>query len=339
MSRRPKTLCAADGDPSHATATIVIPSEPLGGANCGPGPVLPRPRERLRGPDAGREPASVAVACRAGRREVVSTRVLTKSIAPSMATPVAPRVPDADHAEAPTWRMQAREWRSLIEWTASRLSGDLIDQWPTGDGHPVLVLPGYLANGASTGYLRRTLRRLGYHTHDWGQGRNLGVRPGVETQVQERIRDLADKHGRPVSIVGWSLGGIIAREAARRTPEHVRQVITLGSPFRGDHTATRAWPVYAALNHRHRHLSPIDVAARTTRSEPLMVPTTCIYSRSDGIVAWECCTSLPAPRTENIEVDSTHLGFTHHLGTLYVIADRLAQPEGTWAPFQPAATL
>ena len=136
-----------------------------------------------------------------------------------------------------------------------------------------------------------------------------------------------------MSIIGWSLGGIFAREIARQSPAHVRQVITLGSPFRGNHTASRAWRAYAALNRRHLHLNPMEEAARIARARPLSVPTTCIYSRRDGIVAWECCTSLPTPRTENVEVDSTHLGFGHHRETLYVIADRLAQPEGTWKPF------
>lgn len=242
-------------------------------------------------------------------------------------------VPDADHAAGPSLALQAREWRAGVDWVVTRLSGDLIDRWPAGDGHPVLVLPGFLANQLSTGYLRSALRRLGYYAHDWGLGRNLGLRPGVEYRIRMRVEQVAEKHGRRMSIIGWSLGGIFAREIARESPDHVRQVITLGSPFRGNQTATRAWRTYSALNRRHLHLSPVDEAARIARAQPLSVPTTCIYSRRDGIVAWECCTSLPAPLTENVEVRSTHLGYGHHLETLYVIADRLAQPEGTWQPF------
>jgi hypothetical protein len=114
-----------------------------------------------------------------------------------------------------------------------------------------------------------------------------------------------------VSIIGWSAGGIYAREIARVVPQHVRMVITLGSPFRGSHRASHAWRAYALLK------------------------TTCIFSKKDGVVASECCTSLPAPLTENVEVNSTHFGFRHNLETLGVIADRLAQPENRWRPYQP----
>jgi pimeloyl-ACP methyl ester carboxylesterase len=243
-------------------------------------------------------------------------------------------VPDADHATGPTLVRQALEVRAGLDWVATRLSGNLVDRWPTGDGHPVLVLPGFLANEMSTHHLRATLRRLGYWAHDWKLGRNLGLRPGVQEQIRARVEQVAEQHGRPMSIIGWSLGGIFAREIARQSPDHVRQVITLGSPFRGNHTASRAWRTYVALNRRNLHLSPMGEAARVARARPLDLPTTCIYSKRDGIVAWECCTSLPAPLTENIEVDSTHLGFGHHLETLYVIADRLAQAEGAWRPFE-----
>jgi alpha-beta hydrolase superfamily lysophospholipase len=242
-------------------------------------------------------------------------------------------VPDADHARGPSLALQLGELRAGVDWVATQLSGDLVAKWPTGDGHPVLVLPGFLANETSTRHLRTTLRRLGYYAHDWKQGRNLGLRPGVQEQIRIRVEQVAEQHGRRMSIIGWSLGGIFAREIARQSPDHVRQVITLGSPFRGNHTSSRAWQAYVALNRRHLHLSPMDEAARVARARPLKVPTTCVYSRRDGIVAWECCTSLSAPLTENVEVDSTHLGFGHHLETLYVIADRLAQPEGTWRPF------
>ncbi|MGL5865773.1 MAG: hypothetical protein ACRCYX_07850, partial [Dermatophilaceae bacterium] len=124
-----------------------------------------------------------------------------------------------------------------------------------------------------------------------------------------------------------------AREMARALPEHTRCVVTLGSPFRGHPTSTRAWATYRLLNRGAFTESLFSEEARARRAEPLPVPTTCVYSRSDGIVAWQCCVSEPAPNTENVEVDGSHLGYGHHLGALRVIADRLAQPEGAWRPY------
>ena len=103
---------------------------------------------------------------------------------------------------------------------------------PRGDGHPVLVLPGLLADDVSTRTLRAVLRRLGYDVHGWGLGRNIGPTAACVTGMRDLLDHLADKHGKPVTLIGWSLGGIFARDLARRTPDSVRQVVTLGSPFR-----------------------------------------------------------------------------------------------------------
>jgi pimeloyl-ACP methyl ester carboxylesterase len=139
-----------------------------------------------------------------------------------------------------------------------------------------------------------------------------------------------------VSLVGWSAGGIYARELARALPGHTRSVITLGSPFRGHPASTRAWTMYRIMNRRHL-ARMFTEEALAQRASPLSVPTTCIYSRTDGIVAWECCMSEPAPQTENIEVHATHFGYGHEYETLRVIADRLAQPEGRWMPYVGSA--
>jgi hypothetical protein len=245
------------------------------------------------------------------------------------------RLPDADSARAPATRLRLAEWpRTSRELSAALLSGSLVDRWPHGDGHPVLVLPGFLAGASSTRYLRGVLQRLGYAAYDWELGRNYGVRQGMDEAFDRTVRRLSEEHGRRVSLIGWSAGGIYAREIARRLPDRTRMVITLGSPFRGNHRATHAWRLYSLVNRGPLLEESMSEAARRAREEPLTVPTTCIYSRNDGIVAWECCTSLPAPTTENVEVDSPHLGYGHNLETLYVIADRLALPEGGWTPLE-----
>jgi thioesterase domain-containing protein len=154
-------------------------------------------------------------------------------------------------------------------------------------------------------------------------------------QLPARLDDIrARNDGRKVSVIGWSAGGIFARELARAQPDDVRMVITLGSPIRGNHQATHAWRMWRLLNRKSQARQVVSEAARIAREAPLQVPTTCIYSKSDGIVAWQCCLSLPAPETENVEVHSTHLGYGHNVETLRVISDRLAQPEGQWRPYR-----
>ncbi|MFN8183341.1 MAG: alpha/beta hydrolase [Candidatus Nanopelagicales bacterium] len=248
-------------------------------------------------------------------------------------------VPDAANVRMPAGFLQRAERRMVLEYAVARMSGRLIDRWPRGDGHPVLVLPGFLAGPESTVYLRKFLRRLGYRAYDWRLGRNLGLRPGMEEALKVRVQALSAVHRTRVSLIGWSAGGIYAREVARALPDQTRMVITMGSPFRGNYQVTRAWRLYQLMNRNKFTAELMSDAARREREVPLGVATTCIYSRTDGIVPWQCCTSLPAPQTENVEVRSTHLGYGHNLETLFVIADRLAQPEGAWRPIATNRTV
>jgi len=207
-------------------------------------------------------------------------------------------------------------------------------QWlPQGDGHPVLVLPGLLADDTSTRVLRSVLRRLGYRVHGWRLGRNIGPTEACVNGMRDRIDDLSDRYGREISLVGWSLGGIFARDIARRTPDSVRQVITLGSPFRiARGTQSRATKVFDRYSHLHVEHREFPLEAD---GAPLPVSATSIYSHLDGIVHWQTCLETPGAHSENIAVYASHLGLGHHPASLYAIADRLAQPEGTWEPFRP----
>src|SRR6201996_5851041 len=256
----------------------------------------------------------------------------------SIPEPVAdepPQLPDAANAAVPGHLLRVLEWRTGLEYLAARRGVRRIDDWPHGDGHPVLVLPGFMAGPLSTQFLRNLLRRLGYRVYDWGLGYNVGYRASMKETLPARLHQIRERAGgRRVSLIGWSAGGIYARELARALPDDVRSVITLGSPFRGNHRASTAWRVWRLVNRGSEATEAVSEAALTRRAQPLSVPTTCIYSKSDGIVAWQCCMSLPAPETENVEVRSSHLGYGHNLETLSVIADRLAQPEGSWRPFR-----
>jgi pimeloyl-ACP methyl ester carboxylesterase len=203
---------------------------------------------------------------------------------------------------------------------------------PSGDGHPVLVLPGLGASDVSTRILRGFLRDRGYYVHAWKLGRNLGPRPDTVDGLRRRVAEVAERHGRPMSIVGWSLGGIYAREIARAAPPVVRQVVTLGSPYRlGNPAASNARLLYGVVARGRRAEDPRPPEDDRPR---LPVPATSIYTRSDGVVPWESCTEPPSATSECIEVVGSHSGLGHNPAVMWIIADRLAQAEGTWRPFR-----
>ena len=222
------------------------------------------------------------------------------------------------------------EARAVGEAGAMLASIPWLNRLPKGDGHPVLVFPGLTANDLSTKPLRGFLDRLGYATQGWGQGFNRGPRSGVLARCTADAMAMHEKHGRAVSLVGWSLGGLYAREVAKALPGQTRCVVTLGTPFAGDLKANNAWRAFQWLS---GHSAP-DASLVERLSAPPPVPTTSIYSRSDGIVSWRSSLNAPAALAENIEVPASHLGMAMNPLALYALADRLAQPEGAWRPFE-----
>ena len=207
----------------------------------------------------------------------------------------------------------------------------LLSLAPKGDGHPVLVLPGLVASDTSTRPLRSFLKNRGYAVSGWRQGRNLGLRDGVQHAMVDLVHEMSDAHGRKISLVGWSLGGLYARQLAKMMPDRVRAVITLGSPFAGHPKATNAWRVYEMASGRSAEEEDHRFGGALSETPP--VPTTAIFSRTDGICAWQGCMEKPSALSEKIEVESSHCGMGHHPAVVYAVADRLAQPEGNWAPF------
>jgi pimeloyl-ACP methyl ester carboxylesterase len=229
----------------------------------------------------------------------------------------------------------ALEGRAPFEFASLAAAWPLLGFAPRGDGHPVLVMPGWLAGDGSTRALRWFLRSRGYHAHAWRLGLNRGPTPEVVAGLQERLHRLHHRHGRKVSIVGWSLGGIYARELARRFPELVRQVITLASPFR-DPDATAVHRLYRSGLIRPPRTPDPESEVRQRLRTPLAVPTTALYTKTDGIVAWQSCVEVAGPTRENIGIRASHCGIGHHPAALVVIANRLAQPEGQWRPYAAA---
>lgn len=226
--------------------------------------------------------------------------------------------------------------RSLWELAAHAVARAALPLAPRGDQHGVLVLPGFMAADATTWPLRDVLQRLGYEARPWGLGRNLGPTTRVLRGLTQRLRHLHTATGQRVTLVGVSLGGVLARDLAHDLPDLVRQVVTLGSPFglpadSSHRNLTHAAPLYRALQPWH---APQPWRSSRPLAAPLPVPSTAVYTRSDGIVPWTSCVQPDSPRSESVEVWGSHSGLGHNPLALAVIADRLAQPADTWEPFR-----
>jgi pimeloyl-ACP methyl ester carboxylesterase len=241
-----------------------------------------------------------------------------------------PRRDDSGELRPPHPALTLAEGRGWMELAASLAARPLLMRAPAGDGHPLLVLPGFLASDRSTVPLRRYLSELGYDARPWAEGQNLGRFYKMRDRLSEKVITLHRQTGRKVSLVGWSLGGVFARYLALVHPELVRSVVTLGSPFAADIQATNARRLYEAMS-QEGPPNPDDLAAL---AGDLPVPNSSIYTKLDGIVNWRTCISRPAPNAETIEVKlASHVGIGVNPAALWAAADRLAQPQGVFKPF------
>jgi dienelactone hydrolase len=214
--------------------------------------------------------------------------------------------------------------RSALELTTALAAAPWLGTAPRGDGHPVLLIPGLLAADPALTVMHGFLRELGYATEGWSLGLNVG-RWDVLAPLLDTFDRLHERHARPVSLVGWSMGGLYAREIARRRPTAVRLLAQLGTPFGADAKSNPNWPIYEFASG-----DPADSAPRQGATEPRPpVPTLSIWSRSDGHVDWRNCVERAggphdAEIVENVEVISSHNGLRHHPHVLWTIATRLA---------------
>jgi len=224
---------------------------------------------------------------------------------------------------APQGHLFALELRVLAELPRFVLATRKLDHLPRGDGHAVMIVPGWGLDDRATLPLRRALSRIGYVATGWDQGRNMGLRTGQAKRLDRRIADLEAAHGGPVSLVGWSLGGVVVRELARREPGRVRRVFTLGSPISGSPEANNVTTLLKLLRR-----SPAAVDRTAFDARRLSPPVACvaIHSKTDGVVAWQCSLEEPAATTENVEVRGSHGGLICNLEVLAALAARLPLP-------------
>lgn len=221
----------------------------------------------------------------------------------------------------PPWSVLA-EGLLFLDLAHSALRWPGLALQPRGADDPVLVFPGYGASDASTAVLRGILRGLGHDARGWEIGRNHGDVPELIPRVTEAVQRFADATGRRVRLVGWSLGGVLAREVARDRPELVERVVTLGSPVVGGPKYTAA---AASYRRRGADLDAIEAAVAERERTPIEVPITAIYSKRDGVVAWRACIDERSREVEHVEVQCSHTGLGFHTGVISIVATRLAK--------------
>lgn len=226
--------------------------------------------------------------------------------------------------------------RALAELAGLLPAAPYLALAPRGDGHPVLVLPGLGGADGSTAVIRHYLGSRGFDAQPWTLGRNLGsATTDLERRLAARLESVWQQSGRrKVSLVGWSLGGVYARVLAQYHPQRIRQVITLGSPIGGRPQPRRAQQVIRRMS---EGAIPPEQASRLRAlvSDPLPgVPGSAVYSRTDGIVPWRIARQSESALAENVEVYGSHIGLGFNASALYLLAERLAQPEDGWQPFQ-----
>ena len=246
------------------------------------------------------------------------------------------------HSGAPQHLHSLIEWRALLEIATLPLAWPFISSAAHGDGHPVLLLPGFMAQEGTLVALKLFLQGRGYNVQAWGLGRNLGFQRRHAEALERKIRYLHHQTGRRVSLVGWSLGGLFALYGAHQASECVRQVVTLGSPISIDPEGSQTAPLVKALYRMIAHPMGPDVHTMQPRVKKMRegrlppLPISCLYSISDGVVPPQDATVDGDDKTvENIRVAGSHSGLGFNPMVMCVVADRLAQPEGGWQPFRP----
>ncbi len=250
------------------------------------------------------------------------------------------------HQGAPHILTSLLEGRAVIEAALLPASLPLLYEAPSGDGHPVLLLPGFMADEKSLIALKVFLKRKGYDVHTWGLGRNLGFRGRHANALPQKIRYLHHITGRKVSLVGWSLGGVFSLYGAHQAPECVRSLITLGSPVSvgpgGSQSPPTIRALYRLVSHRLGSSAHVMLprAKMLREQRRLDIPTSCLYSLGDGVVPPQEATIDGDPRLhENIRVPGSHIGLGFNGVVLAIVADRLAEPENDWKPFSPRGLL
>jgi pimeloyl-ACP methyl ester carboxylesterase len=230
------------------------------------------------------------------------------------------RPPAAPAPERMGFPNLAAEWRIARETLRLPLALPRFAFAPRGQGQPVVLMPGFKAPQASMQPLRRLLRAKGYRAEHWGEGTNQGNVEFYVDRLKPRLNRLALAHDGPVALVGWSLGGVIAREIARECPELISTVVTYGSPVVGG-------PIYTAAARAYSADERARIEALTHErsvANPIVTPLAVIFSRRDTIVSWPACIDRTSTNATHYEVTSTHFSMGLDPAVWQIVLERLA---------------
>jgi pimeloyl-ACP methyl ester carboxylesterase len=246
----------------------------------------------------------------------------------------------ADGSQASRLKYSLMEGRAVLEMAALPYFLPLLQATPRGDGHTVLLVPGFTATDGTMVGLRMFLRSRGYNIVHWGFGQNTGFKLKFSQALEQKVRYLHHRHKQKISLVGWSLGGVYSYFTAHNAPECVRTVISLGSPLHNNGGEVKVPMLVQALYRYFAHpMGPVahlaNVRAKVLKSPPPM-PSSCLYSDTDGVVTPQSARiETTGGEHENIWVPGSHCGLGFNAAVMWILADRLSQPEGDWKPFNP----
>lgn len=237
------------------------------------------------------------------------------------------QLPQELPSNTPRWYEVLAEARLSVELLDGlRLRKQLLHNLPQGRGHPIMLLPGFGTSERAMGLLAKRLRALGYVVRQWGQGKNHGAVHKLVPPLKARISEWSAQLGQPISLVGWSLGGYMAREIARDIPQAVAGVVALGSPVVGGPKYTLTAKQYVKKGFDLDAIER-DVAARD--SVPIQCPVTMIFSRIDGVVSWPATIDRVTPQARHMEAKCSHLGMVFSPRVFRQIAHALADQRAT----------
>lgn len=225
--------------------------------------------------------------------------------------------------DAPPLSLLLGEMWAVRDWALARFRPQPIAADVVGNDAPVITLPGFMAGDIAMAQMRESLRAAGFRARGWQLGANLGASHDTIERIHARVNDVAQREGRSVHLVGWSLGGVFAREYAKRHPEMVASVVSMGSPFSGSRKANNAWRLYGIVAGHSVEDTPIEFHP----ADKPDVPTYALWSKKDGVIAAASACGLPHESDRSMELECGHMAFAYAPESVRAVIECLLEAE------------